>query len=203
MFFEAVTNTLGDDPIDADLVVDTVNWKRVYDSGIQNGDRIRITYDDPLLEGGGSGDRNKTITVEITGQTASLSLDPDPATVGDFLDLEVRDNDIYANNDSGSRENITVEVENRDTGETENHTLQETGNNTGIFQKNNAIQLFFGSSPNGTDGRMNIEDNHDIRMTYSDPLLNDGSSGNRTRTITTEVIKIKKLMLRQWNLQLQ
>ena len=60
-YFEAKVPNIGQDPLDADLVVDTVNWQRVYDSGIQNGDRIifigtgNTTYDNKIFEVSGAG----------------------------------------------------------------------------------------------------------------------------------------------------
>ena len=61
-YFESkVAKNLDNDPLDADLVIDTANWKRVYDKGIQDNDTILFlntnnsTYDNRVFKVSGVG----------------------------------------------------------------------------------------------------------------------------------------------------
>jgi len=61
-YFESkIAKNKGFDPLDADLVVDTTNWKRVYDKGIQDNDTIlflntgNTTYDNRVFKVSGVG----------------------------------------------------------------------------------------------------------------------------------------------------
>ena len=61
-YFESkVAKNLDNDPLDADLVIDTANWKRVYDKGIQDNDTIMFldtnnsTYDNRVFRVSGVG----------------------------------------------------------------------------------------------------------------------------------------------------
>jgi len=73
-YFESkIENNQGLDPLDADLVVDTTNWKRVYDKGIQDNDTILF------LNTGNTTYDNKVFKVSGTGSSIALQQVLDPS----------------------------------------------------------------------------------------------------------------------------
>ncbi|MFO1171903.1 MAG: autotransporter domain-containing protein [Hyphomicrobiaceae bacterium] len=121
-----------------------------------------------------------TATCARATVTGSITITPNPFTVGSPVTVQVTDADLNTN--TGSAQSVTVSVVNGTTGESESVLLTETGNNTGIFSA--TLATAFGNASDGNNNSMKAQAGQVLTATYSDAANASGNAATATATTT-------------------